>query len=507
MKRYDPVHAANSELYTYDNMNQIKTLNRGDLNNEHTAVTNINHSESWNFDKTGNWQQYNLNGNVETRTHNAANELQNIAAHDANGNMTLMPNIKGKYDAWNRLIEVRNTNDELIAQYEYNALNQRIKKTVGSVVIQSFFNENWQELESVTNNQVTNYVWGLRYIDDLILREKGNEKLYSIADPNWNVIAICDNTGDIQERYTYNAFGKRNVYNAIFVAQIESAFNWNRAFTGQVLDSETGLMLYRNRYYHVELGRFVSRDPIGYDAGDENLFRYVWNQAPLTYDEYGLQDTLYTRSCDRYYDSPSHIINSCGRNSTSSMNRFAMVFFRLSKICDGLECGCISNKYKCTQEDCLITVARITFAKFYADSQAAGINAFVRSRRNFGGEGRCHLWSRYFAEYLAQYPPLEAHAGCINISTNLVFDLNESKRWQDHNINRITNRATYATLVLDDGFWGHCGDIYNPLDFGENNLPPLLSKEGEQNWLNMLKGIEYERKIRETNNKKCCCDK
>jgi YD repeat-containing protein len=78
-KRYDPVHAANSELYTYDNLGQIKSLNRGTLNNDHTAVSNINHSESWNFDKTGNWSQYTKNGNVENRTHNATNELQGIA--------------------------------------------------------------------------------------------------------------------------------------------------------------------------------------------------------------------------------------------------------------------------------------------------------------------------------------------------------------------------------------------------------------------------------------------
>jgi RHS repeat-associated protein len=237
------------------------------------------------------FETYNVilqNGVKRARTHNAANELQNIAAHDANGNMTLMPALKGKYDAWNRLIEVRNTNDVLIAQYEYNALNQRIKKTVGSVVIQSFFNENWQELESKTGAELTTYIWGLRYVDDLVLREKATEKLYSIADPNWNVIAICDNTGDIQERYTYNAFGKRNVYNAIFVAQIESAFNWNRAFTGQVLDSKTGLMLYRHRFYHVELGRFVSRDPIGYLQQEFNVYRYVRNSSIFVLDASGL---------------------------------------------------------------------------------------------------------------------------------------------------------------------------------------------------------------------------
>jgi hypothetical protein len=50
--RNDLVQSANSELYSYDNLGQIKTLNRGELNSAQNAVTTVNHIESWNFDKT-----------------------------------------------------------------------------------------------------------------------------------------------------------------------------------------------------------------------------------------------------------------------------------------------------------------------------------------------------------------------------------------------------------------------------------------------------------------------
>ncbi|MDR3111178.1 MAG: RHS repeat-associated core domain-containing protein, partial [Planctomycetaceae bacterium] len=143
------------------------------------------------------------------------------------------------------------------------------------------YNENWQEVESVTGSDVTSYVWGLRYIDDLVLREKGSERLYSLADPNWNVIALIDASGAVVERMKYDAFGKITWLDAAFGAKTASGYGWNRTFTGQVLDSETGLMLYRNRYYHAGMGRFVSRDPIGYLAGDANVYRYVGN-APTT---------------------------------------------------------------------------------------------------------------------------------------------------------------------------------------------------------------------------------
>ncbi|MDR3111180.1 MAG: hypothetical protein LBU65_16045, partial [Planctomycetaceae bacterium] len=185
--RNDLVQASNSGLYGYDHLGQIKMLRRGALNADKTNVSAMNHSEAWNFDKTDNWAEYNKNGMTETRTHNAANELQGIATHDANGNMTLMPGLNGKYDAWNRLVEVKDSSDNVIAQYEYNGLNQRIKKTVGGVLTKSFYNENWQEVESVTGSEMTSYVWGVRYVDDLVLREKGSERIYSLADPNWNV--------------------------------------------------------------------------------------------------------------------------------------------------------------------------------------------------------------------------------------------------------------------------------------------------------------------------------
>ncbi len=91
-------------------------------------------------------------------------------------------------------------------------------------------------------------------------------------------MATVNETGTVQERYVYDAFGNVNGL----------ASDWNRTFTGQVFDNETGLMLYRNRFYAPSLGRFLSRDPIGYEAEDENLYRYVTNSPALFIDPFGL---------------------------------------------------------------------------------------------------------------------------------------------------------------------------------------------------------------------------
>jgi len=263
------------------------------------AIIVSNFTEAWDFDKTGNWTQYDRDGVVENRTHNAANEIATIGgvatnvASDKNGNMTKVPKQTGVgfydcvYDAWNRLVQVKD-GAAVVASYSYNGANQRVRKTVGSTVTTSFFNENWQEFESIAAGQVTSFVWGTRYIDDLILREKGQERLYSLADPNWNVVATVNAAGTVQERMRYDAFGKVTWLDAAFVAKPNSDYAWNRAFTGQVLDAETGLMLYRNRYFDTRFGRFVSRDPIEYLAGDVNLHRYVGNMPIRTVDPAGL---------------------------------------------------------------------------------------------------------------------------------------------------------------------------------------------------------------------------
>ena len=261
-----------------DGVNQIKSLNRGS-----SAFT-----ESWNYDGTGNWLQYNRTGAAtENRTYNKANEIASVCTHDRNGNMTVLPGLKGKYDGWNRLVEILDTSDSLLATYFYNGLNQRVKKTVGGVTTTSFFNERWQELESITSGVTTSYIWGQRYIDDLVLREKGAEKLYALHDPNWNVVATCDSTGTVQERMCYDAFGKVSWFDAAFASKGASTYDWNRTFTGQVFDGETSLMLYRNRYHHAGLGRFMQRDPIGYAGKDENLYRYVGNVSIHGLDPYG----------------------------------------------------------------------------------------------------------------------------------------------------------------------------------------------------------------------------
>jgi RHS repeat-associated protein len=58
-------------------------------------------------------------------------------------------------------------------------------------------------------------------------------------------------------------------------------------FTGRQFEPETGLYYYRNRSYDPSSGRFMTKDPMGIEGGDVNLYRYVSNSPFQNTDPHG----------------------------------------------------------------------------------------------------------------------------------------------------------------------------------------------------------------------------
>jgi RHS repeat-associated protein len=59
-------------------------------------------------------------------------------------------------------------------------------------------------------------------------------------------------------------------------------------FAGMQYDSTTGIYYDHARYYDAAIGRFMSQDPMGFAAGDANLYRYVGNSPTDMTDLSGL---------------------------------------------------------------------------------------------------------------------------------------------------------------------------------------------------------------------------
>jgi len=333
--RENPVAAAQSkhfdELYNYDGLQRLKDMQRGTLTNPKSAISNPQFQQCWSLDETGNWYNFRSDddGNgtwnlVQDRTSNQVNEITDITetagpswatpAYDAAGNMTTLPKpttpsstYTATYDAWNRLVKLEEDDGQgglqTVQENEYDGRRFRIvvrNYTAGSLdqTLHHFYTDSWQLIEERVNSSTDpsrQYIWGLRYIDDLLLRDRDttgsgtlDERLYALQDGNWNVTAITDANGDVQERYAYTAYGQPVFLTPAFATRSSSDYDWRNLFAGYHIDTETLLYAVRFRVYHPTFGTWTHRDPIGY-ADDFNLYRYV-DSSPFDYvDPLGLQ--------------------------------------------------------------------------------------------------------------------------------------------------------------------------------------------------------------------------
>jgi RHS repeat-associated protein len=199
-----------------------------------------------------------------------------------------------------------------VGTYAYDGLNRRIVKGLyasGSLDHNehAYYNENWQSLEirkevsgAINSNPLEQYVWNPLYIDAPLLRDydastSGTQtRSYYIFDPTYNVTSVVTNAGTVVERYHYSPYGTLTILDPDFSNDADGQSDILNAvmYAGRYLDVETGLYQYRNRYYHVQLGRFTTRDPIAYEPNGLNLYEYA-SSMPLTrLDPFGLDPNL-----------------------------------------------------------------------------------------------------------------------------------------------------------------------------------------------------------------------
>jgi RHS repeat-associated protein len=196
-----------------------------------------------------------------------------------------------KYDAWNRLVEVKVTGGSVVATHRYDGANRRVTKLTGANTQHYYYSDQWQILEERLNAGTSadrRFVWGQRYPDDLVLRDQGGARLYALHD-YFHPTAVIDTTGAVQERYGYDGFGTPRYMTAAFGSRASSVHGWETLYGAYRYDLESGLYQVRNRYLHAKLGRWLSRDPIDYNGGI-NLYGYVGNKALNKIDLFGLSD-------------------------------------------------------------------------------------------------------------------------------------------------------------------------------------------------------------------------
>lgn len=228
-------------------------------------------SQTWTLDKIGNWDNtsgsFGGNSFNESRTHNDVHELTlmggALVTYDNKGNMTTDAN--GNILVWDIDNHLKSFNS---VTFTYDALGRRLEKSDG--VNSTLFISNGQRVIEEYENSGSGYSLARSYtyssyVDDLVAKIEANSGspsiLYYHSDREFNVRGLTDSSGSLKELYAYSVYGKPTIVSST------GATNNNYGFTGRYIDNETGLWYFRARYFSDEMGRFISRDPLGYVDG------------------------------------------------------------------------------------------------------------------------------------------------------------------------------------------------------------------------------------------------
>jgi RHS repeat-associated protein len=184
----------------------------------------------------------------------------------------------------------------ILGQYVYNALNQRVKKTVQGQTTTVFHYDLQGKLIAETDATGTTLVEYFYLGDQLLAMIRPTEALYYYHNDHLGTPQILTNySGTVSWKATYTPFGEA-------VTSVETVENPFR-FPGQYYDQETGIHYNWNRYYDPKTGRYLTPDPIGLEGGI-NLFPYVANSPLNAADPSGLEVRIDPKNGIPYIPQP-----------------------------------------------------------------------------------------------------------------------------------------------------------------------------------------------------------
>ena len=135
-----------------------------------------------------------------------------------------------------------------------------------------------------TGAQTHRYLYGPG-VDQIVADETPTSVNWALVDNQGSVRDVIDSNGQVLNHIVSDSYGQ-------VTSETNANVNFRYGYTGRERDKETGLQYSRARYYDSRTGAFIGQDPIGFAAGDANLYRYVGNSPTNFSDPSGLL-TLY----------------------------------------------------------------------------------------------------------------------------------------------------------------------------------------------------------------------
>jgi RHS repeat-associated protein len=119
---------------------------------------------------------------------------------------------------------------------------------------------------------------------------RAGQTYYYLYDHLGSVIGLTDGAGTLVASYRYDPWG-----NVIATGGSNPGLSNPFRFTGREWDAESGFYFLRTRYYDPAVGRFISADWAGINAGETNAYVYALNSPTNLTDPFGLTRACFTK--------------------------------------------------------------------------------------------------------------------------------------------------------------------------------------------------------------------
>ena len=164
--------------------------------------------------------------------------------------------------------------DAAIERYVYDDIRNGLASLDGGNVVLDFVDPDGTGTQPIA--LAKRYLYG-EAVDQLLAQEDVTKTLGDTARVLWPLVDnlgtvrdLAKQDGTIAVHYIYDTYGNVTSGDTSLTRYL---------FTSRELDTATDLQYNRARWFDPVQGRWLSQDPIGFGAGDANLYRYVGNGA------------------------------------------------------------------------------------------------------------------------------------------------------------------------------------------------------------------------------------
>ncbi len=260
-----------NQTFGYDEINRL------------TSATGPYGSHTYSYNEIGNLSfnplvgnyTYPTSGTGSVRPHAVSTAGSNSYGYDNNGNMTSGAGRTLTYDFENRPTSIA-SNNGVITTMVYDGDGGRVKKIAGTTTVRFI-----GKLYECENTTCVKYIFAGE--QRIAIKQVSNGLVDYYHSDHLGSTSVITNgtTGAQEENITYYPYGATRTNTSGTTPPTDVPYK----FTGQELDSSTGLYFYGARYYDATLGRFISPDTIVEAPGHPqtlNRYTYVGNN-PLRY--------------------------------------------------------------------------------------------------------------------------------------------------------------------------------------------------------------------------------